>query len=238
MPKKFTPAGRNFLGEVTPERMDYPVNINIVKKYFTVTDNPDEADVAIAFISSPNTGNGYQADDVKKGGNGYFPISLQYGEYKATEARAVSIAGGDPLENFTNRTYKDKSVKATNITDLAMVTETYEKMKGKPVIVSINVDNPMVFSEFESKANAILVNFRVQDQAILDILTGKAEPSGLLPMQMPASMSVVEKQAEDAPHDMLCHKDAAGHVYTFGFGMNWKGVIQDARTAKYVPKKK
>jgi beta-glucosidase len=238
IPKKFTPAGRNFLGETTPERMDYPVNINIVKKYFTVTDNPDEADVAIAFISSPNTGNGYQADDVKKGGNGYFPISLQYGEYKATEARAVSIAGGDPLENFTNRTYKDKSVKATNITDLAMVTETYEKMKGKPVIVSINVDNPMVFSEFESKANAILVNFRVQDQAILDILSGKAEPSGLLPMQMPASMSVVEKQAEDAPHDMLCHKDAAGHVYTFGFGMNWKGVIQDARTAKYVPKKK
>lgn len=238
VPKKFTPAGRNFLGETTPERMDYPVNINIVKKYFTVTDNPDEADVAIAFISSPNTGNGYQADDVKKGGNGYFPISLQYGEYKATEARAVSIAGGDPLESFTNRTYKDKSVKATNITDLAMVTETYEKMKGKPVIVSINVDNPMVFSEFESKANAILVNFRVQDQAILDILTGKAEPSGLLPMQMPASMSVVEKQAEDAPHDMLCHKDAAGHVYTFGFGMNWKGVIQDARTAKYVPKKK
>lgn len=238
IPKKFTPAGRNFLGETTPERMDYPVNINIVKKYFTVTDNPNEADVAIAFISSPNTGNGYQADDVKKGGNGYFPISLQYGEYKATEARAVSIAGGDPLENFTNRTYKDKSVKATNITDLAMVTETYEKMKGKPVIVSINVDNPMVFSEFESKASAILVNFRVQDQAILDILAGKAEPSGLLPMQMPASMSVVEKQAEDAPHDMLCHKDAAGHVYTFGFGMNWKGVIQDARTAKYVPKKK
>lgn len=238
VPKKFTPAGRNFLGEITPERMDYPVNINIVKKYFTVTDNPDEADVAIAFISNPNTGNGYQADDVKKGGNGYFPISLQYGEYKATEARAVSIAGGDPLENFTNRTYKDKSVKASNLTDLAMVTETYDKMKGKPVIVSVNVDNPMVFSEFESKANAILVNFRVQDQAILDILTGKAEPSGLLPMQMPASMSVVEKQAEDAPHDMQCHKDAAGHVYTFGFGMNWKGVIQDARTAKYVPKKK
>lgn len=238
VPKKFTPAGRNFLGVETPESFSYPVNIDIVKKYFTVTDNPDEADVALAFISSPNTGNGYQADDVKKGGNGYFPISLQYGEYKATEARAVSIAGGDPLENFTNRTYKDKSVKASNITDLAMVTETYEKMKGKPVIVSVNVDNPMVFSEFESKANAILVNFRVQDQAILDILTGKAEPSGLLPMQMPASMSVVEKQAEDAPHDMQCHKDAAGHVYTFGFGMNWKGVIQDARTAKYVPKKK
>lgn len=238
IPKKFTPAGRNFLGVETPESMDYPVNINIVKKYFTVTDNPDEADVAIAFISSPNSGIGYSAEDVKKGGNGYLPISLQYNEYKAVDARAVSIAGGDPLESFTNRTYKDKTVKATNFTDLAMVTDTYEKMKGKPVIVSINMDNPMVFQEFESKANAILVNFRVQDQAILDILSGKVEPSGLLPMQMPANMSVVEKQAEDAPHDMLCHKDAAGNVYTFGFGLNWKGVIKDARTAKYLPKKK
>lgn len=238
VPKKFTPAGRNFLGVETPESMNYPVNIEIVKKYFTVTDNPDEADVALAFISSPNSGIGYSPEDVKKGGNGYVPISLQYGEYKATEARAVSIAGGDPLEKFTNRSYKDKTNKAINHTDLGMVTDTYEKMKGKPVIVSITMDNPMVFSEFENKANAILVNFRVQDQAILDILTGKAEPSGLLPMQMPASMSVVEKQAEDAPHDMLCHKDAAGNVYTFGFGMNWKGVIQDARTARFVPKKK
>ena len=30
----------------------------------------------------------------------------------------------------------------------------------------------MVFSEFEKQADAILVNFGVQDQAILDILTG------------------------------------------------------------------
>lgn len=238
IPKKFTPAGRNFLGVETPESLSYPVNINIVNKYFTVTDNPDEADVAIAFISSPNSGIGYSAEDVKKGGNGYLPISLQYNEYKATDARAVSIAGGDPLESFTNRSYKDKTVKAINSTDLAMVTETFAKMKGKPVIVSVNMDNPMVFQEFESKANAILVNFRVQDQAILDILTGKTEPSGLLPMQMPASMSVVEKQAEDAPHDMQCYKDAAGNVYNFGFGLNWKGVIKDARTLKYLPKKK
>ncbi|WP_353485228.1 glycoside hydrolase family 3 N-terminal domain-containing protein, partial [Haliscomenobacter sp.] len=167
VPKKFTPAGRNFMGVETPERLDYPVNIEIVKKYFTVTDNPDEADVALAFISSPNSGIGYSAEDVKKGGNGYLPISLQYGEYKATEARGVSIAGGDPLEKSTNRSYKDKTNQAINHTDLGMVTDTYDKMKGKPVIVSITMDNPMVFNEFESKANAILVNFRVQDQAIL-----------------------------------------------------------------------
>jgi beta-glucosidase len=233
IPKKFTPAGRNFLGEPIPERMDYPVSVNIVNKYFTVTDNPDEADCALVFINSPASGIGYDSADIKKGGNGYIPISLQYGEYTATDARETSIAGGDPLEKTKNRSHKGKTNKATNFTDLGMVTDTYAKMKGKPVIVSIAMDNPMVFNEFEKQSDAILINFRVQDQAIMDILSGKSEPSGLLPMQMPADMSVVEKQAEDAPHDMKCHTDTEGGVYDFGFGRNWKGVIKDARTMRF-----
>lgn len=233
VPKKFTPAGRNFLGVETPESLDYPVNINILKKYFNVTDNPNEADLALVFINSPNSGIGYDIEDTKAGGNGYFPISLQYGPYTAKDARATSIAGGDPLEKFTNRTYKDKTVKAINITDLAMVTETASRMKGKPIIVSVTMDNPMVFREFEAQADAILVNFRVQDQAIFDILTGQAEPTGLLPLQMPADMTTVETQAEDAPHDMKCYKDAEDHIYDFGFGMNWKGVIKDERVGRY-----
>ncbi len=233
IPKKFTPAGRNFLGMETPETLDYPISMAIIKKYFNTTDNPDEADYALVFISSPNSGNGYSETDVKAGGNGYLPISLQYGKYTATSARATSIAGGDQFENFTNRSYKGKSVEAINNTDLGMVNDTYTKMKGKPVVVSVTVSNPMVFAEFEKNADAIVINFGVQDQAIMDILTGGATPSGLLPMQMPANMQTVEKQNEDVPFDMQCYKDAAGHVYDFGFGMNFKGVIKDARTVKY-----
>jgi len=234
IPKRYIPAGRNFLGVETPESLDYPVNINVVKKYFTVTDNPEEADYGLVFITSPNTGLGYKKEDFKAGGNGYLPISLQYGEYTATGARDTSIAGGDKFETFVNRSYKGKSVKAANITDLAMVTETRSKMKGKPVIVSITVNNPVVFSEFENQVDGILANFGVQDQAIFDIVTGVSEPSGLLPLQMPADMETVEKQKEDVPHDMKCYKDSDGHVYDFGYGLNWKGVIKDTRTAKYV----
>jgi beta-glucosidase len=91
----------------------------------------------------------------------------------------------------------------------------------------------MVFAEFEGKADAILASFGVQDQAILEIISGKAEPQALLPMQMPANMSVVEKQKEDVPFDMECHVDSEGHRYDFGYGLNWKGVIQDARTKRY-----
>jgi beta-glucosidase len=236
VPKKFTPAGRNFLGVPIPEKLDYPVNMNIVKKYFNVTDNPAEADVALVFIESPNTGNGYKAEDLSKGGNGYLPISLQYGEYKATEARATSLAGGDPMESFTNRTYKDKKIAATNISDLAMVNETYAKMKGKPVIVAIKLNNPAIVSEFEKNANAIVAHFGALDQALMEVLSGGTEPSALLPLQLPANMSTVERQAEDLPHDMECYVDTDGNKYDFAFGLNWKGVISDDRTAKYKKK--
>jgi beta-glucosidase len=233
VPKQFTPAGHNFLGMPIDEKLDYPVNMNLIKKYFNVTDDPAQADYALVFINSPYSSGGYSAADVKLGGNGYVPIPLQYKPYTATDARANSIAGGDPLETFTNRTYKNKTFTAINTSDLGMVTDTYAKMKGKPVIVSVMMNNPTVFGEFEDKASALVVQFGVQDQALLDILTGATEPSGLLPLQMPADMHTVETQAEDLPLDMKCYKDSQGHEYKFGFGMNWKGVIQDARTAKY-----
>jgi|WetSurSiteA1Bulk_404760.scaffolds.fasta_scaffold00753_1 beta-glucosidase len=233
VPKRFTPAGRNFFGMETPASLNYPVSIDVVRKYFSVTDNPGEADFALVFITSPNSGSGYDPEDLRKGGNGYVPISLQYGPYKAVDARDTSIAGGDPLEKFTNRSYKNKQVTAVNTTDLKMVVDARKALQGKPVIVIVDVSKPMVFSEFEKEVQAILLTFGVQDQAVMDIVSGAAEPSGLLPFQMPADMKTVELQKEDVPYDMTCHVDAEGNTYDFGFGMNWGGVISDARTEKY-----
>ena len=138
-----------------------------------------------------------------------------------------------PFEKFTNRTYKGKSVSSSNVTDLQMVLDTRKAMGRKPVIVSVSMSNPAVFGEIEKEADAILVGFGVQAQAVLDIIAGAAEPSALLPMQMPADMRTVEEQLEDVPRDMRCHVDTEGHAYDFGFGLNWKGAIKDARTARY-----
>ena len=67
----------------------------------------------------------------------------------------------------------------------------------------------------------------------LDVMSGRYEPSGLLPVQFPADMKTVEAQFEDAPRDMECYKDADGNVYDFAFGMNWSGVIDDDRVQRY-----
>jgi len=235
LPKKYTPSVKGFFGPPSKEKWEEAVKADLIKKYFNVTDDPAKADCAIVFVSSPSGGAGYDADDVKNGGNGYVPITLQYGPYTAADARAHSIAAGDPVEpGITNRSYKGKSITAANFNDLKTIKDTKAAMGGKPVIVIITLTKPTIPAEFEKDANSIVATFGVQNQAVLDILTGAAQPSGLLPFQMPANMRTVELQDEDIPHDMICYTDADGHTYDFGFGMNWKGVIHDARTAKYV----
>jgi beta-glucosidase len=234
IPKQYVPARRSFYGTMSEGKWEDPVNLDIVKKYFKVAVNPDEADFAMVFIDSPDSGGGYNIEDAKSGeGNGYFPISLQYQPYTAELARDQSIAGGDPLELLDNRSYKGKSAVTSNSKDLDVIMDTRKQMGNKPVIVSINVSNPTVVAEFEKVVDGILVQFGVQDQALMEIVSGGHEPSGLLPMQMPADMVVVETQFEDLPHDMECHTDSEGNKYDFAFGLNWSGLIQDARTKKY-----
>lgn len=233
VPKRHFPAIPGLWGGISEEKTVEPIDLALVRKYYEVVGQPEQADFAICLIEEPSTGFGYSTADVKRGGNGYVPYSLQYDDYKAVDARSVSIAGGDPMEKFTNRSYKGKTVKAYNRDDMLMVSETKRAMGEKPVIVILETGRPVVLSEIEPKADAILVSFNVQHQALLDIISGKNEPSALLPMQMPADMKTVEEQNEDVPRDMRCYQDADGNTYDFAFGLNWQGVIKDERVKNY-----
>lgn len=233
IPKRYTPAGTDWFGNPTPESLEYPVNLDIVSKYFTVAERPEDADAGLVFIASPKSGKGYSREDAEQGGNGYVPISLQYRTYTAEHARGMSLAGDPRPGDVLNRSYKGKRVTPENTSDLDAVLETRKLMNGKPVIVSLQLSNPSVVEEFESEADAIVADFGVQAQAIMEIITGAVEPSGLLPLQMPANMKTVEEQLEDVAHDMECHVDTEGQIYDFGFGLNWNGPIDDERTRKY-----
>lgn len=232
IPKRYFPPVADFFGNKTKDYWDYPVSLELVGRYYQVVDNPSEADFALVFIQGPMSGTGFDAADVKRGGNGYVPISLQYSDYVASTARAESVAGGDVKENFVNRSYRGKSIKTANKGDLTLVEATKRQMKDKPVIVVLAATRPVIV-EFEKAADAILVSFGTSNQPLLDIISGKAEPSGLLPCQFPKDMKTVEEQKEDVPRDMIPYVDSEGHAYDFAFGMNWKGVIQDERVYKY-----
>ncbi len=237
IPRVYYPSVKDWWGNASEAKTDYPVDLDIIGKFYKFTENPEEADFALVFVTSPySEGGGYDLEDRKAGGNGYIPITLQYLPYTAAYARAHSIAAGDPVidPTITNRSYKNKTVTAANTRDLNTILDTRKAMGNKPLVVVVNASKPMVFSEFEKNADGIIIRFGTPEQAVMDIVSGKAEPSGLLPVQMPADMRTVEEQFEDVPRDMRCHIDSEGNKYDFGFGLNWKGVIKDDRTKKYV----
>lgn len=232
VPQRYFPQMVNFFGMVTPERWKETFATELLEKYYEPVSDPAEADFAIVVIDAPTSGTGYSAEDVKNGGNGYIPISLQYSDYTANHAREVSLAGGDRLEKSANRSYKGKSIKTANKADFQTVIDTKKAMGLKPVITIVSTGKPFV-PEFESYSDAILVSFGCQNQALLDLISGAVEPSALLPMQLPADMKTVELQKEDVPFDMECYVDADGNAYDFAFGLNWSGRIEDERVRKY-----
>ncbi|RAK11696.1 putative repeat protein (TIGR02543 family) [Halanaerobium saccharolyticum] len=227
---------------------------------FTVVDSSEEADLAVVTMNSPQSpieppigwamfGGGWSPGEKAPYDfeeypydHGYYPLTLQYSEYTAVEARDVSIAGdyrniteieGTASSKYLNRSYKNRKMTATNFGQYQQLLDTKKAMGDKPVITVINLDNPMIFKEVDPLADAILLRFTASDNAVLDILSGREEPSGLLPLQMPEDMAEVENQAEDLPRDMEVYQDSAGNYYDFAFGLDWDGVIDDHRVEKY-----
>jgi beta-glucosidase len=215
----------------------HPISDELLSQYFEPVKSAEEADAAIVFVDSPIGNGGFNGGinptDFKYEADGYEPISLQYRPYTAVHARKVSIAGGDPREESNNRSYYGKTSITANESDLDNVISTKEKMGDKPVIVCIRMKHATVLSEMEPYADAILVDYGVQKTALLDIILGKYEPSGLLPMLLPKDMETVERHCEDVTFDMEAYTDTEGQTYTFGFGLNYSGRINDVRTQRY-----
>jgi beta-glucosidase len=82
-------------------------------------------------------------------------------------------------------------------------------------IVDIYLDRPAVIPEIASASKGLLANFGATDEALLDIVFGKFNPQGKLPVEMPSTMEAVRNQMEDVPYDSL------NPLFPFGFGLNY-----------------
>jgi beta-glucosidase len=73
----------------------------------------------------------------------------------------------------------------------------------KPAILVVNYTNPWVISEvYNDKSkniSGILATFGTTPDALLDVITGKFNPSGKMPFSTPVSDQAVENQKEDVP---------------------------------------
>jgi beta-glucosidase len=84
-----------------------------------------------------------------------------------------------------------------------------------PTVATIYLDRPAILTGVRARAKAILGNFGVSDDALVDVLSGRARPEGRLPFELPSSMAAVRAQRSDLPHD------SARPLYRFGYGLRY-----------------
>ena len=88
-------------------------------------------------------------------------------------------------------------------------------LKSVPTIVDIYLDRPAVIPEISANAKGLLADFGASDAAVLDVVFGKYNPGGHLPIELPSSMEAVRNQKEDVPYD------SKNPLYKFGYGLSY-----------------
>ncbi len=85
-----------------------------------------------------------------------------------------------------------------------------------PTIVDIYLERGAVIPEIAEHCVGLLASFNVADDAILDIVFGRFNPCGKLPIEMPRSMEAVRAQKPDVPYD------SENPLFPFGFGLGFQ----------------
>jgi beta-glucosidase len=104
-----------------------------------------------------------------------------------------------------------------------------EKVKqieaAKPTVLVINMINPWIVNEVEPGAAAVLATFDVKAEALLDVVRGRFNPVGKLPITVPADQAAVDRNAPDVPGYAeafdYAYRNAAKDKYVFGFGLSY-----------------
>jgi beta-glucosidase len=170
------------------------VNRDVAARYGTVVDDPKSADLAIIRVASPSTT--YPYGGAFAGGGG--------GRGGATPAPAPPVSTYGVTLAYGN---------AANW----QVLDSIRKLaaSGTPTVVVVNMDKPVILTEFIDSVPAVLAAFGAGDAALLDVIFGKHSPSGKLPFDLPSDMPSVMAQAADVPFDM------DDPLFKFGFGLTY-----------------
>ena len=82
-----------------------------------------------------------------------------------------------------------------------------------PAVMTVYMDRPAILTQVKPRVAALYADFGVSDDALLDVLTGKAKAEGHLPFELPSSMEAVAQQKSDVPHD------SERPLYPFGYAL-------------------
>ena len=72
---------------------------------------------------------------------------------------------------------------------------------GARTIAVPQLTRPLILGDVVANSDAVLASYGVSDEALLNVITGVAEPEGRLPFELPSSMEAVAAQLSDVPND-------------------------------------
>jgi len=103
-----------------------------------------------------------------------------------------------------------------NKIDVARVNET---TYHKPTVLVINYSSPWIIDEIDNpNVKTVLATFGTSTDALLDVLTGKFNPSGKMPFTTPVSKKAVLGNLSDVPGYL---KDKSYALFKFGDGLSY-----------------
>lgn len=85
-----------------------------------------------------------------------------------------------------------------------------------PTVVDVFLDRPAILTPFIDEVAAAVVNFGANSTALLDVLFGRTQPQGSLPIELPSSMAAVEASRPDVPFD------TQAPLFRFGHGLRYE----------------
>ena len=108
--------------------------------------------------------------------------------------------------------------------DVEKIKEIENKV---PTILALNMTNPWLINEIEPGADAVISTFEVQSEAVIDVLRGRYNPTGKLPVTFPADQEAVDNEAGDVPgyaekDPNYSYVNENGDAYKSGFGLSYE----------------
>ncbi|MGB7964045.1 MAG: glycoside hydrolase family 3 N-terminal domain-containing protein, partial [Propionicimonas sp.] len=95
---------------------------------------------------------------------------------------------------------------------------------GVTTVAVPKLDRPLILTGVIADADAVLANYGVSDEVLLDTLYGTRAPGGRLPFELPSSMAAVEAQNGDVADDSV------DPLYKRGFGLSYRGSTHHSKS--------
>ena len=99
--------------------------------------------------------------------------------------------------------------------DAEIVSKATSYSEVSQLVTLVDLNRPAILTDLKEVSTALVGTFGVSDEAMLDIVFGRHNPTGKLPFELPSSMADVEAQLEDVADD------TENPLFPYGWGLGY-----------------